>query len=86
VRIDVRLTDEGAARIAVIDGGPGITEEKMRELFIAFKRGETHGKRGMGLGLSIARQAAELLGGKLSVESQPGDGAQFNLEIPAPSA
>lgn len=72
----------GGVRISVIDDGPGIAPEKMAILFAPFSRGETYGKKGIGLGLTIARQAAELLGGRVNAESQPGRGATFHLDLP----
>ena len=72
----------GGCRLAVSDQGPGIAPEKLSELFAAFSRGETHGQPGMGLGLSIARQAAGALGGRLWAESQVGQGTTFYLEVP----
>jgi two-component system sensor histidine kinase EvgS len=54
----------------------------MSQLFAPFERGETYGQKGTGLGLTIARQAAELLGAKLSAESKPGEGASFHLDLP----
>jgi signal transduction histidine kinase len=69
------------ARISVIDGGPGIAADKLQSLFEPFMRGETYGQSGIGLGLSIARQAADLLGAKLWAESEAGQGAAFHLEL-----
>ncbi len=70
-------------RLSVIDQGPGIAEEDLANLFAPFSRGETHGQPGIGLGLSIARQAADLLGAKLWAESKVGEGSTFHLELPA---
>jgi signal transduction histidine kinase len=75
--------DHVGCRISVSDQGPGIDGVTLNKIFQPFSRGETHGESGTGLGLSIARQAAELLGAKLSVESQPGKGATFHLDLPA---
>jgi signal transduction histidine kinase len=71
----------GCARISVIDNGPGISPEKLHLLFAPFTRGETYGQPGIGLGLSIARQAADLLGARLWAESEPGKGTSFHLEL-----
>ena len=54
--------------LSVSDHGPGIAPENLNNLFDAFKRGETYGKPGVGLGLTIAALAARLLGGELEVE------------------
>ena len=71
-----------ACRVSVIDRGPGIAPEQMAKLFAPFTRGETYGQKGVGLGLFIARQAADLLGARLWAESVPGHGASFHLDIP----
>ena len=65
--------------LAVSDEGPGIAPENLSRLFDAFSRGDTHGQAGLGLGLSIASQASELLGAKLEVESKLGVGSTFRL-------
>jgi signal transduction histidine kinase len=70
--------------IDVIDEGPGVSATAMADLFQPFKRGETHGQPGVGLGLSIAKQAADLLQGRLGCESTPGAaGATFRLALRA---
>jgi two-component system sensor histidine kinase/response regulator len=74
---------ENAARLSVIDQGPGIEPEKIHQLFQPFARGETHGQEGTGLGLSIARAAADLLGAKLWAESELGKGSKFHVDLPA---
>jgi signal transduction histidine kinase len=66
----------------VTDQGLGIPKEKLGELFGAFTRGDTHGQPGVGLGLSIARQAADVMGAKLWAESTVGEGSTFFLELP----
>jgi len=75
--------------VAVSDQGPGIAADKLNELFVPFARGETYGQPGMGLGLTIARQAAMYLNAKLWAESKPGEGSIFFVELPkeiAPTA
>lgn len=81
VELRVSSVNGGAVRISVVDQGPGIAPEMISKLFAPFQRGETHGKEGTGLGLTIARQAADLLGAKLWAESEPGNGAVFHLEL-----
>jgi signal transduction histidine kinase len=66
----------------VSDQGPGIAPDRVRTLFDAFTRGETHGQPGVGLGLNIASHAARLLGSDLQVESKPGEGSTFSLTLP----
>jgi signal transduction histidine kinase len=68
--------------LSVADQGPGISSDNLSHLFNAFRRGDTFGKPGVGLGLSIASEATRLLGGKLEVESQIGNGSTFRLMLP----
>jgi signal transduction histidine kinase len=69
-------------RVEVADQGPGIPPDRLSELFDSFTRGPTHGQPGIGLGLAIAHQAAQLLGARLWVESQPGKGSTFYIDLP----
>jgi signal transduction histidine kinase len=69
-------------RLYVSDEGPGIAPERVKTLFDAFTRGETHGQPGIGLGLNIASHAARLLGSDLQVESKLGEGSTFSLTLP----
>jgi signal transduction histidine kinase len=55
--------------------------EKIGCIFEAFKRGEVHGQRGVGLGLSIASQAAKHLGAEQTVDSELGIGSTFRLKL-----
>jgi signal transduction histidine kinase len=68
--------------ITVSDEGPGIPPHHRDRLFEAFARGETHGQPGVGLGLAIANQAARLLGGRLTFESESGKGSTFRFSLP----
>jgi signal transduction histidine kinase len=74
--------DAGGAEIAVRDQGPGMDPEQLERLFAPFVRGETHGQSGVGLGLFIARQAAEILGATLRADSKLGHGTTFHLRLP----
>jgi signal transduction histidine kinase len=69
-------------RVEVADQGPGIPPDRLAGLFDSFTRGPTHGQPGVGLGLSIAQQAAHLLGARLWVESQPDKGSTFYVDLP----
>lgn len=84
VRIVAGMPDDPqfAARVSVVDEGPGMSAETIEKLFQPFARGETHGEAGMGLGLSIVRQAADLLGLKLTIDSKVGEGTRFHVDLP----
>ncbi|WP_347244740.1 ATP-binding protein [Thermogutta sp.] len=69
---------------AVVDTGPGIAESDRERIFEAFVQGEESLSRrhgGTGLGLTISRKLAELLGGDITVSSTPGQGSTFVLTV-----
>ena len=69
--------------ISVIDSGIGIPASDQKKLFEAFHRADNVGARqGTGLGLNIARRAAELLGGSISFQSQQDKGSTFLVHLP----
>ncbi len=80
-----RLSDparpEKTCRIQVSDSGPGMDEYVRGRLFEPFVRGIHTGKPGTGLGLFIAKQAADLLGAELTVQSRRGKGTTFTLDL-----
>jgi len=85
-RIDVRVTyDDAGASIEVADTGPGIAEEERERIFERFHQTDGSERRkagGVGIGLSLARELAELHGGSLEVESELGEGSTFTLVLP----
>ncbi len=69
--------------VVVSDTGVGIPEERLPLVFERFYRtDEARSSGGAGLGLAIARQIAEAHGGKIEVESAPGEGSTFTLLLP----
>jgi two-component system, OmpR family, sensor histidine kinase MtrB len=86
VRIDLDRSN-GTARIAVSDEGPGIETEKLQLIFQRFWRGDESrqrdGRIGSGLGLSIARENATVIGADIAVASEPGHGTCFEVTLPA---
>jgi PAS domain S-box-containing protein len=83
--VEVTVTKEGQfARLAVRDYGIGITPEDAKRLFERFAKAttaRTYG--GLGLGLYIAREIVEAHGGTIRVESHPGAGSTFTVELPS---
>lgn len=72
--------NNGTAEIAVEDYGPGIPTEEQQHIFDRFYSGDAG--KGTGLGLTIARELAQHMDGKLEVHSRPGH-TEFKLELPA---
>jgi signal transduction histidine kinase len=72
--------------VRVSDTGPGIPDDKLAAVFDPFvqaESGTTRKKEGSGLGLTISRRLARLMGGDLTVRSKVGKGATFTLWLPA---
>ncbi|WP_437774583.1 sensor histidine kinase [Sorangium sp. So ce1097] len=73
----------GGARLVVRDHGKGIAEEDQERIFGCFERaGDVEHHGGLGLGLYIAREIVRAHGGSIGVESAPGRGATFTVELP----
>lgn len=90
----VKYTDRGTITVSaalngsqltmsVADTGSGMTESEQQRIFNAFTRlPDAQGKEGVGLGLSITREAVNMLGGTIRVVSQKGKGSKFTVTLP----
>ncbi|WGD31521.1 response regulator [Ancylobacter sp. WKF20] len=83
----LRIEGEGGevVRFEVADSGIGMSEEQMGRLFQAFTQADSSTTRnfgGTGLGLTITKHFAAMLGGTINVASQPGVGSTFTIELP----
>ena len=89
-QVHVRVGVDGCmVRVEVQDNGPGLTAEECDVIFEKFRQGGntmTDKPQGTGLGLPISRQIIEYFGGKLWVESRPGEGANFIFTVPLPAS
>ena len=85
VRVSAQVTADGDVEFAVTDTGIGISAEHLPSLFSDFVQLDTRLQRrlrGTGLGLSLARKFAELLGGRVGADSELGKGSRFWVVIP----
>lgn len=86
VRVVLRADeDAGTIRFAIRDSGEGIPESAIQKLFEPFEQLDssvTRRHEGTGLGLTISRRLAEILGGTIEVESEVGVGSNFTLVLP----
>ncbi len=80
-RLTVRagLTGQGEVELAVVDTGPGVSEEAARRMFEPFYSTKD---AGMGVGLSVCRSIVELHGGRLWLTRNSGQGSTFHLALP----
>lgn len=85
VRVTVTEID-GAVHLCVVDTGIGIAPENVSQIFQEFfqlRNPERDRSKGCGLGLTICKRLVDAMGGKLHVQSEPGKGSSFSVELPA---
>jgi signal transduction histidine kinase len=70
------------AAVTVADEGPGVDAADQQRIFERFERAQSRGD-GTGLGLAISRRLARSMGGDVTLDSAPGEGARFTLWLPA---
>ena len=79
------MASDGSFHLSVRDTGPGISATDQARLFQEFQQADnaiTRKKGGTGLGLAISKRIIEMHGGKIWVESQPGQGSTFTFTLP----
>lgn len=87
-KVEVTLSMDASGKVLcfdVIDQGIGITESQMGRLFYPFEQGDSSTTRrfgGTGLGLSVSKRLAEMMGGDIIAESTPGEGSRFIFRLP----
>jgi len=76
-------SQDGAARLAVEDTGPGITKEELPHLFERFWRGQSAAdSAGSGVGLAVVSELVRAHGGQVNATTRPGGGARFTVTLP----
>jgi len=83
IRLGTRKNTISHLMIAIEDTGPGISPDDQKHLFQPFVQlGNQGNNKGTGLGLSITRQFVQLMGGNITLESAPGKGSTFRVDLP----
>ncbi len=88
VELQLAQREPGVIRVSVFDTGEGIAYERQREIFDPFTQADGSTTRrfgGTGLGLTICRQLVEKMGGRIWLESQPGQGSRFSFTVKLPN-
>jgi len=90
IGLRIRRLPGTAITFSVSDTGPGLNAEQRERLFCRFEQAEgarTHARYGgSGLGLAISQELAAAMGGRIDVESTPGEGTVFTVTLPLPEA
>ena len=84
IALSTRLAGE-SVRVTVADTGEGISPERLEKIFMPFFTSKEVGK-GTGLGLPIALNIVEGMGGRMEVQSAPGEGSAFTVVLPVPKS
>ncbi|MHC4468790.1 MAG: sensor histidine kinase [Planctomycetota bacterium] len=85
IQIAAMMRDDTTVRISITDTGPGISKEDQEKIFEKFHQLDgsiTRKGEGTGLGLAICQQLADLLAASIDLESAPGEGSTFSLDLP----
>ena len=85
VKVESR-SDKPGINFEIIDTGIGIEESKLDSIFEPFHQTDSSTQRahsGLGLGLTVARRMADLIGGTVSVNSKPGGGTRVTMQFPS---
>jgi PAS domain S-box-containing protein len=87
LRVDYRREASGIGRFEVVDTGIGIAPDNLEAVFQPFTQLARKGlvQEGTGLGLAVVRHLVALMQGKIEVESEPGQGSIFRVELPLPA-
>ncbi|OEZ96827.1 hybrid sensor histidine kinase/response regulator [Duganella sp. HH101] len=84
VSVDCHVGLRGYASIAISDSGIGLTAEQLQTIFLPFARAgvDESDEEGTGLGLTITKRLIEAMRGSIGVDSKPGEGSTFRIELP----
>jgi signal transduction histidine kinase len=84
VKVATRLTGDNRVEVAVCDDGRGISREMQKDIFDTFSTShkENMQYRGAGMGLAVCKALIERMDGKISVDSEPGEGTTFRFTLP----
>ncbi len=84
VSLRAESLQENQLKFTISDTGPGISSQDIEQLFKPFSQAEdgNHHGQGTGLGLAISAEFVKLMGGRIEVRSEPGEGSTFTITIP----